>query len=41
MDKARLIEILSREQKKLEKGGAEWLHEYGSNAKRTLALHFT
>ena len=37
---AQLIEILSREHKKLEKGGVEWLREYGSSAQRDLGFTF-
>lgn len=40
MDKARLLEILSREHKKLEDGGVEWLREYGANAQRDLGFTF-
>jgi hypothetical protein len=39
MDKSRLQEILAREHKKLEEGGAQWLREYGKG-KRDNAFTF-
>jgi hypothetical protein len=40
MDKARLVELLSREDKKLEEGGEKWLREYGASAQRDLGFTF-